>query len=119
MKPFRPQLEALEERCTPVCVGDSCSLTVPIAGSSLTISVRGDSLGLTVADGNSVTLPTTPTAPPAASAPQSASPPEPLKQAVGDFLATNGQPPLSGGVPGPAGLFVASGLVSPSKNNSR
>ena len=103
MKSFRPQLEALEERCTPVCIGDSCSLVTTLGHSSDLLAVTATTATLTVPNGHIVALPTSPIVPPS-----------PCQQAVLAFLESNGQLPPQPILPAPAGLFVAAGWVTPS-----
>ena len=100
---FRPQLESFEDRCTPVCVGDSCGLTAVLGYSSNLLTVTATTATLTVPNGHLVATPPTPIVPP-----------NPAQQAVLAFLESNGQTPPQPIIPAPAGLFVAAGWVTPS-----
>lgn len=100
---FLPRLEGFEDRCTPVCVGDPCSLTAVLGHSSNLLSVTATTATLTVPAGHLVALRPTPIVPPS-----------PCQQAVLAFLESEGQAPPNPVIPAPAGLFVAAGWVTPS-----
>jgi len=104
MNTFRPQLEALEERCTPTCIGDSCSLEAPLGGHSPVITaVTATTMTLTTPNGHLVAYPPSPI-----------TPPNPVRQEALAFLASEGLTPPVPVLPGPVGLFVAAGFISPS-----
>src|SRR5690349_17852813 len=105
MKFFRPQLEALEHRCTPcgICVGDSCALQTSLGHSPVLLTATATTLTLTVPNGRVVALP-----------PHPITPPQPIRQEVIIFLESAGQAPPQPIIPGPAGLFVAANFIDPS-----
>ncbi len=112
---FRPQLESLEERCTPSCFGDFCSLTARLGHSPNLLTVAATTATLTVPNGHIVAYPPSPIAPPNPIAPPSPiAPPVPIRQEVLQFLESNGQAPPQPIIPGPAGLFVAAHFIDPS-----